>query len=206
MNNLEIYNKIREVPAEAKKEIKAGRLKGFTDINPMWRIKTLTETFGPCGIGWKYAIKNKWIEQGGLDTQVANVEIELFIKQNGEWSDPIPGIGGSSFVAMESKGLYTSDEHYKMALTDAISVACKALGMGANVYWEKDASKYDNPQEPLSPEQMIEAARIEVMNYAMANEEWKLNLLTYMNLQNIEDMNDEQIKAAYRSALKNQGK
>lgn len=206
MNNLEIYNKIRKVPNEAKKEIKAGRLKGFTDINPMWRIKTLTEAFGPCGIGWKYSIKNKWIEQGGLDNRVANVEIELFVKQSGEWSDAIPGIGGSSFVTQESKGLYTSDEHYKMALTDAISVACKALGMGADVYWEKDSSKYDNPPEALTPEQMIESARIEVMNYAMNNPEWKANIITYYNVGDIESLTDEQVKSAYRSALKNQGK
>lgn len=49
---MEIYNKARVVPGEAKKPIQAGRLKGMTDINPMYRIKTLTELFGPCGVGW----------------------------------------------------------------------------------------------------------------------------------------------------------
>ena len=48
---LSIYNQCKTVPDEAKKEIKGGRLKGMTDINPMWRIKKLTEMFGPCGIG-----------------------------------------------------------------------------------------------------------------------------------------------------------
>lgn len=33
-----------------------------------------------------------------------------------------------------------------MALTDAISVACKALGFGADVYWDADKSKYDKPE------------------------------------------------------------
>ena len=51
MENLLIYNALREVPDEAKREIQSGRLKGKTDINPMWRIKALTERFGPCGIG-----------------------------------------------------------------------------------------------------------------------------------------------------------
>ena len=46
------------------------------------------------------------------------------------------------FVAKESSGLRTNDEAFKMALTDAVSVACKALGIGANVYWEKDRTKY----------------------------------------------------------------
>jgi hypothetical protein len=30
-----------------------------------------------------------------------------------------------------------------MALTDALSVACKALGFAADVYFEKDRTKYD---------------------------------------------------------------
>ena len=59
MNNMELYELGREVPNEAKKTITAGRLKGFTDINPMWRIKALTEQFGPCGIGWWYEIIDK---------------------------------------------------------------------------------------------------------------------------------------------------
>ena len=42
MNNLEIYNKFSDVPVNAQKLIGAGRLKGMTDINPMWRIKVLT--------------------------------------------------------------------------------------------------------------------------------------------------------------------
>ena len=57
-NNLEIYNKVRQVPESAQKTIKGGRLKGMTDINPMWRIKTLTDLFGPCGIGWYYEVKD----------------------------------------------------------------------------------------------------------------------------------------------------
>lgn len=51
MGNLDIYNVVRSVPSEAQKPILAGRLKGMTDVNPMWRIKTLTELFGACGFG-----------------------------------------------------------------------------------------------------------------------------------------------------------
>ena len=46
------------------------------------------------------------------------------------------------FVTNEIRGLHTSDEAYKMAYTDAISVACKMLGMGADIYWNADATKY----------------------------------------------------------------
>ena len=142
MSNLEIYNAVKEVPQNAQKSIQAGRLKGMTDINPMWRIEKLTETFGVCGIGWYYDILNKEIIRGANEEQVAVVDIALYIKNENEWSKPIYGTGGSSFVAKESKGLYTNDECYKMALTDALSVACKSLGFGADVYWNKSDSKY----------------------------------------------------------------
>lgn len=140
--NMRIYNQVRAVPEEAKREIAAGRLKGKTDINPMWRIKALTEQFGVCGIGWKYVITDKRLEAGADGEMSAFVDIDLFIKIGGEWSEAIPGTGGSAFVAKERNGLYTSDECFKMALTDAISVSCKALGFGADVYWQADATKY----------------------------------------------------------------
>ena len=152
MNNMDLYEKVRKVPEEAKKTIGAGRLKGMTDINPMWRIKSLTEQFGICGIGWYYECTNQWIEEVG-DERVACVNINLFIKVDGEWSKPIFGTGGSKLSTVERSGVYVSDECYKMATTDAISVACKSLGMGADVYWGADRTKYS----PATQEQKEEA-------------------------------------------------
>lgn len=149
--NLCLYERIRKVPQEAIKTIAAGRLKGMSDINPMWRIKRLTEEFGICGFGWKYEIIRMWNENGGNGVVSSFAHINLFVKMGGEWSEAIQGIGGSSFVTNEKNGLYTSDECYKMALTDAISVACKALGMGADVYWEKDSTKYNQPNGQPAP-------------------------------------------------------
>lgn len=146
-DNLKVYEAVRTVPANALREIQAGRLKGKSDINPMWRLKTLTEQFGPCGIGWKYIVTKQWLEQGANSEQSAFVNIELYIKDGEQWSEAIPGTGGSMFVASERNGLYTSDECYKMALTDAISVACKALGFGADVYWNADTTKYGKKED-----------------------------------------------------------
>lgn len=149
MENMEIYQKFREVPDAAKKPINGGRLNGFTDINPMWRLKKLTEVFGPCGFGWWYKITDKRMEGQGNEVR-AFVDIDLYVCLNGEVSQPIPGTGGASFLTQEKSGAYTSDECYKMALTDAISVACKALGMGADVYFDKDRDKYTRVEETPS--------------------------------------------------------
>lgn len=147
-DNMTLYNAVRTPPPEALREIKAGRLAGKSDINPMWRIKALTEQFGPCGEGWKYTIERLWTEQGANGEIAAFALINLYHKIGEGWSEPIPGIGGNSFVAKERSGMYTSDECYKMALTDALSVACKALGVAADVYWQADKTKYTRDTEP----------------------------------------------------------
>lgn len=142
MDNLGLYNSLREVPEEAKKPITGGRLKGMTDVNSMWRIKRLTELFGPCGVGWKTENERYWMEAGAEGVIAAFCELDLLYLQNGSWSQPVHGVGGSMFVASEKGGLYTSDEAYKMARTDAIGVAGKMLGLAADVYNANDQTKY----------------------------------------------------------------
>ncbi len=143
MGNLEVWEKVARPPKEALKQIKGGRLSGMTDISPQWRYKVMTDVFGPCGVGWKYEIIRLWMELG-VDGQVmAFSEIKLYTHTEDGWSSPVPGIGGSAFIAKESGGLRASDECYKMATTDALSVAMKMLGVGADIYagsW--DGSKY----------------------------------------------------------------
>jgi hypothetical protein len=148
--NMELYQQFRECPQEAQKPINAGRLKGKTDINPMWRIKRLTEAFGPCGIGWVCPIVEKWIEDSPETAEkIANVRVQLRYKYNGEWSEPIDGIGGAMFVEQESKGLHADDDCFKKAYTDAISVACKSLGIAADIYYARDPdTKYSSGDDP----------------------------------------------------------
>lgn len=175
-SNLKLYNDMRSVPKEAIKQIGAGRLKGMSDINPMWRIKKMTEAFGICGIGWKYTITKQWIETVGPEVK-AFCNIDVFIKQNGEWSDAIPGTGGSALASNERNGIYVNDECYKMALTDALSVAMKSLGMAADIYFNKDAdlgTKYAVEEQQasgnLKPTMTTEQAAISEMKQQTTRE------------------------------------
>ena len=157
MENLKIWDQVKQPPEVALKQIKGGRLSGMTDISPQWRYLALTEQFGPCGIGWKYEVVRLWNEPGTDGQVFAFAEIKLYIKTGETWSDSIPGIGGSMLVTKESKGLHSSDEGYKMAVTDALSVATKMLGVAADVYaglW--DGSKYKNtdPEKTISEDQI----------------------------------------------------
>ena len=134
-----------EVPQEATKRISGGRMNGKTDISPMWRIRRLTEIFGPCGIGWWYVIRSQRLEDGPEGEKKAFVDIDLYYRWGSEISQPIPGVGGNTYV--ERGGKYCSDECYKMALTDAISVAAKALGIGGSIYMGEGDSKYSAPRD-----------------------------------------------------------
>lgn len=153
--NMRFYAQVQDTPQEARKEIGAGRLKGFTDINAMWRIKKLTEIFGPAGVGW-------WTqnEEFTLTESEATGEIACFCKlqlvyidpESGLESKPITGVGGNKFVMKESKGPYCNDEAYKMAYTDALSIACKALGFSHDIYFSKDRTKYSLPEDEAREE------------------------------------------------------
>lgn len=148
-DNMEIWNEVSQPPQQALKEIRGGRLKGMTDINPQWRVKALTELFGPCGVGWKYSIVDVFIERFDSGEAVANAIVHLqWRSKDGKWSEPIPGVGGSGLVNKESSGLRVSDEAIKMAITDALSTAMKYLGVAADIYmglW--DGSKYREQQK-----------------------------------------------------------
>lgn len=142
MDNLFIYEKARVCPGNALRPIQAGKLKGKSDINPVWRIKMLTELFGPCGVGWKLCNVKYWTEPGAGGEVAAWCSMELKIKVDGQWSDGIEGVGGSMLINTEKGKLVTNDEAFKMAYTDAVSVCCKMLGVAADVYWEADRTKY----------------------------------------------------------------
>ena len=168
MENLKIYELGQRVPNDAKKEIKAGRLRGMTDVNPMWRIKRMTEIFGPVGYGWKYTIDKQWTETYGEEVKAfCNVSVFIVDPEIGEWSDAIPGTGGSSIVSVERNGNYVNDEGHKMALTDALSNALKALGIGAEV-WYGGNGHNESKYEQYTQEQSKDAVPKDNKNEAKA--------------------------------------
>ena len=165
--NMKVWEAVCTPPAWALKKIAAGRMAGKTDINPQWRIKALTEQFGMCGVGWKIEIVKKWTKPGAQGEVMCFVDLNLFIRtgvnslDNAIWSEPIPGSGGSMLVASESKGLRASDEGYKMATTDAISVACKMIGVAADIYQGEEYSKYNQTHpDPKGDKEKEDADRI----------------------------------------------
>lgn len=159
--NKRFWDLLKRPPPSALKAITGGRLRGKTDINPQWRLEAMTELFGPVGFGWTYRIVKQWLETGHGGEVAAFTEVELRVCVNGVWSEPVPGVGGSMFIVQEKNGMYTSDEAYKMALTDALSVAMKQLGVAADVYaglW--DGSKYVERQQDKQAQEKPDSSAI----------------------------------------------
>lgn len=155
MENMEFYNAWRQAPQDALRTITAGNLKGKSDINPQWRIQVLTERFGPVGFGWVTEITEHWTDTEiieGKTERVAWVRINLRVCVDGKWSQPIEGIGGSKYAG-NGRGKELNDEAFKMAETDAISVACKKLGIAADVYWNTTNTKYTQVGQQQPPQQ-----------------------------------------------------
>ena len=206
MDNLEIYDKVRTVPKNAQKTIQAGRLKGMTDINPQWRIEKLTEVFGPVGKGWFAEETNREFVNGANDEIMCFVDIKLYVKFDNEWSKPIYGTGGSTFVAKEKSGLYTSDEVVKMAYTDAISVACKQLGVGADVYWNKSDSKYQKQMSEniqKNEAEMMEQGQLQAVRILLnKNEDLKKKTYQKLKIKHSEEMLKKLTKMQASSLIK----
>ena len=151
-SNLDVWNAGAEVPKEATKEFNNGRFKG-TDINRMWRIKVLTELFGPAGVGWDWKLTEVHdfkLEQDDRVVLFAKGELRLWNNNTKMWSQPIIGYGGNDLVQSNSKGVRINDDAYKMVDTDAFGSACSKLGIGASVYWN-EMTKYTSEKADDEP-------------------------------------------------------
>ena len=152
MSNRRIWDRVHKPDPTSLKTIGGGRLKGMTDINPQWRFQAATDVFGPCGIGWWYTIKELWTVPGADGQVMAFARVDVFYRDGESTCEPVEGIGGSMMISKEKDYLYTNDECYKMAVTDALSVAFKALGFGAEIYAGRwDGSKYLEKPKPPEP-------------------------------------------------------
>jgi len=209
--NLETYEKLRNVPKEAQKQFNNGKFSG-TDINPMWRIKKMTEVFGMCGIGWYVEVVNREMIKADNGEQSAFISVKLYIKdeKSGEWSKPIYGEGGNSYEKVTRNGISVSDEAFKMAYTDAISNATKMLGLGADIWFANDKTKYTEERNVTTrvvatkaPEQptVIDTKKV-IFDYLANNAE----ALSYYKKQylftTMDELTDGQIKEIYQHLKK----
>lgn len=143
-DNLHIFKQVKSVPEDATRPFKSSYGKKLTEIDPMWRIEKLTELFGVAGEGWYTEVTRQESITFANGEVCIFTDVDLYIKdtKTGKWSKPIRGTGGNRLVTMTENGLVADDEAYKKAYTDALGIACKALGFGADIYRGRENTKY----------------------------------------------------------------
>ena len=148
--NMKLWNDVKRVPPEHLKGFtRGGGFKG-TAIKPMWSIQTMTEQFGPIGIGWGVGKPEYTLVPAGNEILVfCNVAVWIKDRANLAY-----GVGGDKVLVQYSSGFKSDDEAYKKAFTDAITNALKFFGVGADIHmglW--DGNKYvdEQPEVPKPP-------------------------------------------------------
>ncbi len=165
------WARVEEVPAHYTREIKAGSLKGKSDISPQWRTRAMTELYGLQGEGWT------WTETGRDTLACGNGEVLCFVQgvikyktEKGEWSSPIEGNGGNKLIALANGKPKPNDEGWKMATTDAIGTALKGIGFASKVYEGSfDGSKYLDKGAALAAEKIGLERRTKLLEHFPEN-------------------------------------
>lgn len=145
-NNLGLWDALKRTDPKATKPFqRAGGFRG-TQIDPVFRIQLMTETFGPVGKGWGF-------EQ--LEWTIA--ERMVFICLRAWYVDPSTGEkhftgpqwGGTELVRRNRDGTERpDDEAFKMSTTDALGKCLLQIGVSADVYMGQfDDSKYKDENE-----------------------------------------------------------
>jgi hypothetical protein len=140
VSKTEIWDKLsRPNPKALKAFQRSGGFKG-TAINPMYTLHTVTEAFGPCGLGWG-------MTRPEFQIVGSNVYCTVGVWHSARESETVWGVGGE---ALTGRG---DDEAFKKAYTDALSNALKHLGANADIYFNLwDGNKYvDEKPEPVAP-------------------------------------------------------
>lgn len=146
-DNLSIWNQLGKTdPAHTKSFSRAGGFKG-TATRPVYLDMKMTETFGPCGVGWGMGRPSFELVDAGSDKLVF-CTVEVWYEQDsvhGVGRGSVWGVGGDKVLGSNKNGPYSDDEAFKKAYTDAIGNAMKYLGMSADVHMGKfEDSKYVN--------------------------------------------------------------
>lgn len=151
----EFWDKVSKVPVNYLKPIGFGNLKGKSDINPQWRLKVMSETYGMCGTGWYHSLQERWTTNCDNGELLCFCEVHVFVKHpKNDWSHPIVGIGGNKLIVKNKNGLIPNDEGWKMAYTDALGTALKSLGVASEIYEGNfDGSKYLGDGGGAQPQQ-----------------------------------------------------
>lgn len=110
---------------------------------PYWIVKRLTETFGPCGIGWGFSILSERMERLSETDVLSVATVRLWYVLDGKRGE-LEQIGQTkaSYLSKEGK-LVVDEDAPKKSVTDALVKCASYIGFAGDIFmglW--DDSKY----------------------------------------------------------------
>lgn len=161
-DNLEVWNLVQDTPKEFLKQIPGSSGKQLTEINPTYRVKKMTEAFGPLGIGWKYQIARdlngnliERTEASLVNNQIVfyKVLVEVYIRYENEWVKAAEQWGSAELIEVFNSGKVADkmNDAHKSAMTDALGKLLSHFGVGSDVYLRLNDANPERP-EPKTPD------------------------------------------------------
>lgn len=148
--NKALWNSVCVTDPAAVKPITGKQYRGNSP-KPYWIVERLTDTFGPCGLGWGFSVVNERFERFGEGASAESLHIALISfwyvhtgplgqAQRGE----LQQIGQTKAAYTTSSGKFLLDEDApKKSVTDALVKCASYLGFAGDIFSGRwDDSKY----------------------------------------------------------------
>jgi hypothetical protein len=169
-NNKALWDSVKTTDPRRVKAITGKQYKGNSP-QPYWIVERLTDTFGPCGIGWGFGIVNERMERLS-ELDVLHVAVVRFWYEHGGKRGELEQIGQTKATywsaGKDGSGgkLVVDEDAPKKSVTDALVKCASYLGFAGDIFsgmW--DDSRYvafarqhyeeaERQQEPPAPQAM----------------------------------------------------
>jgi len=142
MSNKALWDRVFTTDPRAVKPITGKQYKGNSP-KPYWIVERLTDEFGPCGIGWGFAIVTERMERM-TETDVLHIAaIKFWYMLDGQRGE-VEQIGQTKAAYKTASGSLLVDEDApKKSVTDALVKCASYLGFAGDIFSGRwDDSKY----------------------------------------------------------------
>lgn len=140
--NLDLWRRVSVTDPKAVKPITGKQYSGNSP-KPYWIVERMTAEFGPCGIGWGFAIQSERMERLS-ETDVLHIAVVRLWYVLGDKRGELEQIGQTKAVYEKSKGgLMIDEDAPKKSVTDALVKCASYLGFAGDIFSGRwDDSKY----------------------------------------------------------------
>jgi hypothetical protein len=140
--NKDLWDRVFVTDPAAVKPI-TGKDYSGNSPKPYWVVERLTDTFGPCGIGWGFSIVSERFERFSETDSLHVAVVRFWYEHNGRRGE-LEQVGQTKASYVTSSGKFRLDEDApKKSVTDAIVKCASYLGFAGDIFSGRwDDSRY----------------------------------------------------------------